>query len=114
MKFSFGRILVILAGFILIAAHNESALADLEVIESDSDKYVVGTKISDADELNISEGQKIKLLQSPSNKVYTLKGPYRGQLKDYKEKQLSFWEKWFGWKKEPDLPVGGTREFKSE
>ena len=109
----FGKISVMLAGLILYAIHTDTALADLEVIESNTNKYSVGTRFSETNVLNIFENKQIKLLQKPSNKVYVLKGPYRGLLKDYQKKQLSFWEKWFGWNKEPDLPVGGTRSFKT-
>ena len=115
MKRFAGEVLITLAVFlILVSVPDGFAVAGLEIIESTTSRYTVGTKLADADELSIPDGGSIKLLQTPSNKVYSLEGPYRGMLKNYKEKKLTFWEKWFGSSKEPELPVGGTRGFKTK
>ena len=59
----FGKISVMLAGLILYAIHTDTALADLEVIESNTNKYSVGTRFSETNVLNIFENKQINQWQ---------------------------------------------------
>ena len=96
-------------GFALLSVPLDFAHADLEVIESNAENIDLGSVYSDNDPLNVPKDSEIKLLHTPSNKTFVIKGPYRGQYKDYKARDLSLWEKMFGPKKDAEPPVGGTR-----
>ena len=101
-------------GFVFLSVSLDFAHADLEVIESNAKNIDLGSVYSDNDPLNVPKDSEIKLLHTPSNKTFVIKGPFRGQFKDYKGPDLSLWEKMFGTKKDAEPPVGGTRGIRTK
>ncbi len=106
------KILYVLAtGFVIALSINTAIFADLVVTKSNIPRYKVGTKLPDNTKLNIPENGKIKLLQKPGNKQYTLEGRYCGTLGNYKRRKQSWWERVFGSEKlvNTETDEGGTR-----
>ncbi|MEJ2124232.1 MAG: hypothetical protein P8Y67_10000 [Alphaproteobacteria bacterium] len=86
----------------------QPALAEMEVLESSAPQISVGDKLADDAQLDLPKGAKLRLLLTTTGETKTLKGPYKGEVANYKEKR-NWWERLFGKKRDPEPPMGAVR-----
>ena len=68
----------------------EPVRAELVVTESTLPAYAVNAKFPDSKKFTVPAGAMLKLRQTSSNKIFTIKGPHNGPLTDGKAKSNSF------------------------
>ncbi len=91
-----------------------SAHAQSQVLESDLPDFPAGTEIADEAAVNIPDGKTLRVLIVSAGETKTLKGPYEGKIADYTEKELTWWERITGQRKDPNAPIGATRGLKPQ
>jgi hypothetical protein len=61
------------------------AAAELLVISSTVPKYRIGASISNDELLEVQQGKQLKLQRIENKKTYTVRGPFKGKLSEYRE-----------------------------
>ncbi len=77
-----------------IALYAGLAQADYQVMESTITALPQGTTLPENAELDIPEGERVKLLRTPAGSTHELEGPYQGTVEDYEATAKCPW-----WKK---------------
>jgi hypothetical protein len=83
------RMAVAAVFFGAMAAHG--AMAKVRVIESSVPGIALGAELSETAMLDIPKDAAVIVVQLPECRALELKGPYRGTVAEYLQKQRGFW-----------------------
>lgn len=94
----------------IMVFNSSAAWADIKVLSSSEPTIQMGSTIAESSELNIGEGADV--LVEYQGETFTLRGPYKGNFKSYKDanSRCTFWSRiWGSCTTKPDNPIGGIR-----
>lgn len=62
------------------------AVAEMQVMSSTDPSYPISSRLPDDPLLNLGEGRRLRLRDLNTNKTFSLEGPYKGRLSQYKSR----------------------------